>query len=69
MKTMAYTLLTTFATGLFAALVGMYADVQGLKAKEPLKQQQLNRIENKIDNITNYLIESKSVNIIKKRGK
>ena len=68
MKTMAYTILTTIITGLIAGVSGMYIDVQELKAKEPIKEKQLDRIENKIDSIQGFLMQRNSVNIIK-RGK
>ena len=68
MKALAIAILTPIISGLLLAGVGMYVDVQEIKAKEPLKQSQLDRMENKLDNITNYLISPDSA-IIKKRGK
>ena len=68
MKAMAIAILTPIFSGLLLAASGMYIDVQELKAKEPLRQNQLDRIEVKLDTITDYLMNTKSV-IIKKRGK
>lgn len=69
MKSMAVAILTPVFSGLIFALFAMYIDVQELKAKEPIRIKQLDRIEEKLDTITGYLIEPNSVKIIKKRGK
>jgi len=66
MKAMAWTLLTTLITGLMATLSGMYTDVQSLKATEPMQTKQLNRIETKLDTITDYLINKDGVRIEKR---
>lgn len=67
MKSFAVAILVPVFSGLILALSTMYIDVKELKATEPVRIKQMDRMELKIDKLIDYHMQPNNVNIIKKR--
>lgn len=68
MKAAAIAILTPIFSVLIAALFGMYLDVQEIKAMEPMREKQIDRMEKKLDRLIDYHLNNNDVTILK-RGK
>lgn len=66
MKTVAYGILTTIITGLIVTAIGVYNDVESLKADVIQTDKAVDKMEKKVDDIHWFLIR-KNGTIIKKQ--